>query len=56
MLAKQVWWLNKDPKSLCTRVLHAKNYPDGGILKAGPKEGSSFTWQSVLADLTTFKR
>jgi hypothetical protein len=55
MLAKQGWRLINDPTSLCARVLGAKYYPDGDILKAGPKARSSFTWQSILAGLTTFK-
>jgi hypothetical protein len=37
-------------------VLRAKYYPNGDILKAGPKNGSSFTWQSILAGWSTFKR
>jgi hypothetical protein len=37
-------------------VLQAKYYPRGDILKAGPKAGSSFTWQNIIAGLTTFKR
>jgi hypothetical protein len=56
MLAKQVWRLIDNPEFLCARVLRAKYYPDGNILKAGPKSGSSFTWQSTLARITTFKR
>jgi hypothetical protein len=56
MLAKQVWRLIDEPESLCERVLRAKYYPQGDILKAGPKAGCSFTWQSILACLTTFKR
>jgi ribonuclease HI len=56
MLAKQVWRLIKEPDSLCAKVLRAKYYPDGNIFRAGPKAGSSFTWQSILAGLTTFKR
>jgi hypothetical protein len=44
MLAKQSWRLINEPDSLCARVLRAKYYPDGDILKAGPKAGSSFTW------------
>jgi hypothetical protein len=56
MLAKQVWRLIKNPDSLCAQVLRAKYYPHGDILKAGPKAGSSFTWQSITAGLTTFKR
>jgi hypothetical protein len=56
MLAKHIWRLISNPDSLCARVLRAKYYPDGNILKAGPKAGSSYTWQSILAGLTTFKR
>jgi hypothetical protein len=56
MLAKQVWRLISDPNSLCAQVLRAKYYPDGNILKAGPKAGCSFTWQSILAGVTMFKR
>jgi hypothetical protein len=56
MLAKQVWRLIADPNSLYAQVLRAKYYPDGNILKAGPKSGSSFTWQSIVADIQMFKR
>ena len=56
MLAKQVWRLINDPDSLCAKVLQAKYYRHGDILKAGPKSGSSFTWQSIVAGLTSFKR
>jgi hypothetical protein len=56
MLAKQVGRLIDTPDSLCARVLQAKYYPDGNILTAGPKAGSSLTWQSILAGVTTFKR
>jgi hypothetical protein len=45
-----------DLESLCARVLRAKYYPHGDILKAGPKAGSSYTWQSIFAELSTFKR
>jgi hypothetical protein len=55
MLAKQVWRLINDPESLCVKVLRAKYYPQGDILKAGPKLGSSFTWQSLIVGITTFK-
>ena len=56
MLAKQVRRLLYDPDSLCERVLRAKYYPDGRLLQAQLKSGSSFTWQSVLAGLECFKR
>jgi hypothetical protein len=38
------------------QVLRAKYYPDADILKAGPKSGSSYTWQIILAGLNTFVR
>jgi hypothetical protein len=47
-LAKQVWRLIDEHDSLCAKVLRAKYYPDGEILKAGSKSGSSFTWQSII--------
>jgi hypothetical protein len=56
MLAKQVWRLIDAPDSLCARVLKAKYYPHTDILKAGPKAGSSFTWQSIVAGIRTFNR
>jgi hypothetical protein len=56
MLAKQVWRLINEPESLCVKVLRVKYYPPGDILKGGPKAGSSYTWQSIVAGLATFKR
>jgi hypothetical protein len=56
MLAKQVWRLINTLDSLRAQVLRSKYYPDGDILKVGPKAGSSFTWQSILAGMVTFKR
>ena len=47
MLAKQCWRLMEEPESLCARVLRAKYYPDGNLLQAKLKSGSSFTWQRV---------
>jgi hypothetical protein len=44
MLAKQAWRLLSDTDSLCARVMRAKYYPNGKILKAKMKSGSSFTW------------
>jgi hypothetical protein len=55
MLAKQTWRLITEPESLCAQVLRAKYYPHGDILKAGPKAGSSFTWQSIFVGVATFK-
>jgi hypothetical protein len=56
MLAKQCWRLISNPESLCAQVLRAKYYPHGNLLMAGPKSNSSFTWQSIIAGLQTFKR
>ena len=56
LLAKQVWRLLCDLDSLCAKVLRAKYYPDGNILNAKPKQGSSFAWQSILAGLECFKK
>jgi hypothetical protein len=56
LLAKQVWRLLLEPDSLCARVLRARYYPDGKLLDAKLKSGSSFTWQSILAGLDCFKR
>lgn len=55
MLAKQVWRLLRDPESLCARVLRAQFYPDGKLLNARMKSGSSYTWESILAGLDCFK-
>jgi hypothetical protein len=56
MLAKQVWRLLSEPDSLWARVLRVKYYPNGRLLNANPKSGSSFTWQSILAWLDCFKK
>lgn len=49
MLAKQVWRLLSDPDSPCARVMRARYYPDGKLLQAKLRRGSSFTWQSIMA-------
>lgn len=56
MLAKYVWWLLCNPDSLCAKILKVKYYPNHNILEAGPKKGSSFTWQSIFAGIQTFNR
>jgi hypothetical protein len=56
MLAKQCWRLLEDLNSLCARVLRACYYPNGNLLKAKLKSGSSFTWQSVLYGIQNFNR
>ena len=56
LLAKQCWRLITNPDSLCASILKAKYYPNCDILLAGPKKGSSFTWQSIIVGLACFKR
>ena len=56
MLAKHVRRLLSDLYSLSARVMRARYYPDGKLLNAKLKSGSSYTWQSVLAGLECFKR
>jgi len=55
LLAKQMWRLLLEPDSLCARVLRARYYPDGKLLKAKLNSGRSYTWQSILAGLECFK-
>lgn len=56
MLAKQIWRLVEAPESLCGQILRAKYYPSRDLLKAELKKGASFTWQSLMAGMGTFKR
>ena len=55
MLSKQVWRLITNPDSLCARVLKAKYFPNESLLQATLKSGASFTWQSIMKGLETFK-
>ena len=55
LLSKQCWWLIDDPESLCAGILKAKYYPNCSLLQAILKSGSSFTWQSIMKGLETFK-
>ena len=55
MLSKQVWQLITNPDSLCARVLKAKYFPNESLLQATLKSGASFTWQSIMKGLETFK-
>jgi hypothetical protein len=56
MLAKQCWRMMQDPDSLCARVLRSKYYPDGKLLNAKLKSGSSYTWQSIFYGIQTLRR
>jgi hypothetical protein len=52
----EMYQLLCEPESLYARVLRAKYYPDGHLLNATLKSGSSFTWQSIPAGLDCFKK
>jgi hypothetical protein len=54
MLAKQVWRLVHNPDS-CARVLKAKYYPGGDVLKVVPSWNMSYTWRSILKGLVVLK-
>lgn len=47
MLAKQGWRLLTDPDTLCAKVLKARYFPDGDVLRATPKAGISYAWRSI---------
>ena len=55
LLARQAWRLLTCPDSLCARLLKAKYYPNVNLLQATLKSGASFTWQSIMKGLETFK-
>jgi hypothetical protein len=56
MLAKKCLRLITNPNSLCAKVLKAKYFPHSSLLQATLKNGASFTWQSIMKGLETFKR
>lgn len=56
LLAKQVWRLIGNNDSLCAKILRAKYYPDGNILSAKLKKGSSYVWQSICSGIETFNQ
>jgi hypothetical protein len=55
MLVKQVWRFLYYPNSLCARVLRGKYYPDGKLLQAKLKSGSSFYMAKYASSLECFK-
>lgn len=55
-LTKQAWHLLDNLDSLCASILRAKYYPDGDLLNAKLRKGSSFTWKSIMAGTNTLKR
>jgi hypothetical protein len=53
MLAKQAWRLLCGLDSLCAQILGAKYYPNGDLINAELKKGSS--WQIIWAGIQTLK-
>jgi hypothetical protein len=55
MLARQGWRLLQAPDSLCFKVLSAKYFPEGDLLKASPVTGMSYVWRSILKGIQLLK-
>ena len=55
LLAKQAWRLVDNPESLCATILRAKYSPEGDLMNASLKLGSSFTWQGLMAGVDSLK-
>lgn len=55
MLSRQIWRLIQAPESLCARVLQAKYFPEGDILKATSQPGMSYVWRSLLQGVDIIK-
>jgi hypothetical protein len=55
MLATQIWRLLEAPESLCAQILRAKYYISRDLMRAQLKKGASFTWQSLMTGMATFK-
>jgi hypothetical protein len=56
MLAKQAWRLLINPDSLCARILAARYFLGGEVLKAKPKTNMPYTWRSILCRLNLLKK
>ena len=56
LLAKQAWRLINNPDSLCASILRAKYSPEGDLMNANLKKGSSFTWQSIMVGVNSLKK
>ena len=48
LLAKQCWRLLKTPDSLAARIIKAKYYPHGSIMKVNLGSKPSFAWRSIF--------
>ena len=50
LLAKQIWRQLLELDSLCARVLRARHYPDGKLINAKLKSGSSYNGKVSCRD------
>ncbi|XP_048596484.1 uncharacterized mitochondrial protein AtMg00310-like [Brassica napus] len=48
LLGKQVWRIMQNPNCLMARILQARYFPEGDILKATVKRKSSYAWKSIM--------
>ena len=56
MLAKQGCRLIHNHDSLCARVLKARYYANGDVLKANAGRNMSYTWRSILKGIDVMKK
>ncbi|XP_075670283.1 putative mitochondrial protein AtMg00310 [Castanea sativa] len=49
LLAKQVWRMINNPKSLCHRVFKARFFPECSILEAKDSSVGSYAWKSICS-------
>ena len=56
MLARQGWRILSNPDSLCARVLRAKYFPDGDLLKVKEGPGISYSWRSIIRGVQALKK
>lgn len=55
LLAKQLWRLLQNPRSLAAHIIGAKYYPSGTVLEAKLGNRPSFVWRSMMAVQSTLK-
>jgi hypothetical protein len=47
MLSKQVCRIIQNPESLCAKILGAKYFPNGDVLRPKQVKSMSYTWRSI---------
>ncbi|CAH9097820.1 unnamed protein product [Cuscuta europaea] len=55
MLGKHVWRLLKQPESLVSKILKARNFPKDDMLEASLGNNPSLIWRSIVAAIPTVR-